>query len=83
MAGTGRRSGRDLLQTAPIATAAAQAINSGEHSRRFLSAFGTTKRNVMVYTLSWFWDEGPNNAKIIDKHDKETHELYVVQQRIL
>jgi len=71
MAGTGRRSGRDLLQTAPIATAAAQAINSGEHSRRFLSAFGTTKRNVMFYTLSNLWDERPIDTKIIDKHDKE------------
>jgi hypothetical protein len=35
MAGTGSGIGRYLLQTTPDATAAAQAITSGEHSRRF------------------------------------------------
>jgi hypothetical protein len=35
----------------------AQSTNRGEQSWRFLSVFAITKRNVMVCTLSWFWDE--------------------------
>jgi hypothetical protein len=74
MAGTGRRSGRDLLQTAPIAMAAAQAITSGEHSRRFLSIFGNTKRKVMVCGLSWFWDETTKRKLFVELFDKEYKE---------
>jgi hypothetical protein len=57
MAGTGRRRGRAVVQTAWTATAATQASVSGEQSRRFLLVLGNTKRKPMVCALSWFWNE--------------------------
>ena len=40
-----------------------------------LLVFGSTKRNIMVCALSWFWDRETRDTKIVDKRDKVT-QLY-------
>jgi hypothetical protein len=40
----------------------------------FLTLLGITKRNVMVCALSYLWYDRPEDAKFVDKNDKEIQE---------